>query len=52
MVFDEWVAVGVAPRGSTLVIEVHLPNRAKGMAAALYSGHTRATAFRHDAEVL
>ena len=52
MVFHEWVALGVSPRGPTLVIEVHLPNRAKGMAAALYSGHTRDTAFRHDAEVL
>ena len=52
MVFHEWVAVGVTPRGPTLVIEVHLPNRAIGMAAALYSGHTRDTAFRADAEVL
>jgi hypothetical protein len=52
MVFHEWVALGVAPRDPTLVIEVHLPNRAKGMAAALYSGHTRDTAFRSDAEVL
>ena len=52
MVFHEWVAVGVAPRGLPLVIEVHFPNRAVGMAAALYSGHTRDTAFRPDAEVL
>jgi hypothetical protein len=52
MVFNEWVAVGVAPSGPTLIVEVHLPNRAKGLAAALYSGHTRDTAFRSDAEVL
>lgn len=52
LVFHEWVCVGVTPRGPSLVIEVHLPNRAKGMAAALYSGHTRDTAFRADAEVL
>ena len=52
MVFNEWVAVGVAPRGPSLVVEVHLPNRGKGLAAALYSGHTRDTAFRSDAEVL
>ena len=52
MVFNEWVAVGVSPRGQSLVIEVHLPNRGKGLAAALYSGHTRDTAFRADAEVL
>lgn len=51
-VFNEWVAVGVTPRGPALVVEVHLPNRAKGLAAALYSGHTRDTAFRADAEVL
>jgi hypothetical protein len=52
MVFNEWVAVGVAPSGPSLVVEVHLPNRAVGLAAALYSGHTRDTAFRSDAEVL
>jgi hypothetical protein len=42
----------VAPRGERLVLEVHLPNRATGLAAALYSGHTRDTAFRPDATVL
>jgi hypothetical protein len=52
MVFNEWVAVGVAPKGPLLVIEVHVPFCAKGLAAALYSGHTRDTAFRADAEVL
>ena len=52
MLFNEWVAVGVEPHGAPLVIEVHFPNRAKGLAAALYSGHTRDTAFRPDAEVL
>src|SRR5262249_43727076 len=50
--FHEWVATGVQPRGSTLVVEVSLPNKATGLAAALYSGHTRDTAFRPDATVL
>lgn len=52
VVFDEWVAVGVHPRGATLVVEVHLPQRATGVACALYSGHTRAMAYRADATVL
>jgi hypothetical protein len=52
MLFNEWVAVGVRPRGDRLVIEVRFPNRATGLAAALYSGHTRDTAFRPDATVL
>ena len=52
MLFNEWVAVGVKPSGTTLVVEVHMPNRGVGMAAALYSGHTRDSAFRPDAEVL
>jgi hypothetical protein len=52
MLFNEWVAVGVAPRGERLVLEVELPNRAAGLAAALYSGHTRDTAFRPDATVI
>lgn len=50
--FNEWVAVGVAPRSERLVLEIHFPNRATGLAAALYSGHTRDTAFRADATVL
>jgi hypothetical protein len=50
--FNEWVAVGVAPRGERVVLEVAFPNRATGLAAALYSGHTRDTAFRADATVL
>jgi hypothetical protein len=52
MLFNEWVAVGVQPAGDRLVLEVQLPNRATGLAAALYSGHTRDTAFRPDASVL
>jgi hypothetical protein len=52
MLFNEWVAVGIVPRGSPLVLEVHLPNRATGLAAAIYSGHTRDAAFRPDATVL
>lgn len=52
MLFNEWVAVGVRPRGDRLVLELHFPNRATGLAAALYSGHTRDTAFRPDATVL
>jgi hypothetical protein len=50
--FNEWVAVGIQPHGERLVLEVRLPNRATGLAAALYSGHTRDTAFRADATVL
>ena len=50
--FHEWVAVGVQPRGERLVLEVRLPNRATGMAAALFSGHSRDTAIRPDATVL
>jgi hypothetical protein len=42
----------VQPRGERLVIEVELPNRASGVAAAFGVGHTRDTAFRHDATVL
>jgi hypothetical protein len=52
IVFNEWVAFGVVPRGPSLVVEVSFPNRGIGLAAALYSGHTRDTAFRSDAEVL
>ena len=52
MLFNEWTAVGIVPRESPLVLEVHLPNRGVGMAAALYSGHTRDAAFRPDARVL
>jgi len=52
MLFNEWVAVGVQPRGDRLVLEVRYPNRATGLAAALYSGHTRDAAFRADATVL
>ena len=52
MLFNEWVAVGIKSSGPNLVLEVQFPNRAVGMAAALYSGHTRDTAFRPDAEVL
>jgi hypothetical protein len=50
--FHEWIAHGVRPRGAVVVIEVHLPRRGQGLAAALYSGHTRDTAFRADAVVL
>jgi hypothetical protein len=50
--FNEWVAVGVVPRGERVVLEVALPNPATGLAVALYSGHTRDTAFRADATVL
>jgi hypothetical protein len=52
--FNEWVAVGVAPRQASrsLVVEVHFARRGTGLAAALYSGHTRDAAFRVDAAVL
>ena len=46
MIFNEWVVVGIVPRGSPLVLEVRLPNRATGLAAVIYSGHTRDAAFR------
>jgi hypothetical protein len=51
MLFNEWTATGIVPRGSPLVLELHFPNRATGLAAALYSGHTRDAAFRPDAAV-
>jgi hypothetical protein len=50
--FHEWVAVGVQPRGERVVLEVRFPDRATGMAAALYPGHSRDTAIRPDATVL
>lgn len=50
--FLEWVAVGVHPVGRTATLELHFPNAASGLAAALYAGHTRETAFRVDATVL
>jgi hypothetical protein len=50
--FLEWTAVGVHPTGRTATLEIHLPNAATGLAVALYSGHTRDTAFRVDATVL
>jgi hypothetical protein len=52
LLFNEWVAVGVRPRDAVVTIEVQFPNRGRGLAAGLYSGHTRDTAFRPDAEVL
>jgi hypothetical protein len=52
MLFNEGVVTGVAPRGPTLVLELVFPRPGTGLAAALYSGHTRATAFRADATVL
>jgi hypothetical protein len=52
LLFHEWVAVGVAPRDERLVLEVRFPNAATGLAAGLYAGHTRDTAFRTDATVL
>jgi hypothetical protein len=50
--FLEWVATGIRPSGRSVVLELHFPNAATGLAAALYSGHTRETAFRVDATVL
>lgn len=50
--FLEWVAVGIRPTGRSIVLELHFPNPATGLAAALFSGHTRETAFRVDATVL
>jgi hypothetical protein len=50
--FLEWVAVGVRPSGRSAVLEVAFARAGTGVAAALYSGHTRDTAFRVDATVL
>jgi hypothetical protein len=50
--FLEWVAVGVRPAGRSVVLEIHFPEAASGLAAALFAGHTRDTAFRTDATVL
>ena len=50
--FLEWVAVGVHPVGRTATLELSFPKPGRGLAAALYSGHTRDTAFRVDANVL
>ena len=50
--FLEWVAVGVHPAGRTATLELSFPKAGRGLAAALYSGHTRETAFRVDATVL
>ncbi len=50
--FLEWVAVGVHPTGRMATLELAFPNAASGLAVALYSGHTRETAFRVDATVL
>jgi hypothetical protein len=52
MLFNEWTAVGIVPGASPLVLELHFPNPGSGLAAALYSGHTRDAAFRPDASVL
>ncbi|MGH2406504.1 MAG: hypothetical protein ACRDF7_00305 [Candidatus Limnocylindrales bacterium] len=50
--FLEWVAVGVRPSGRSATLEVSFAKAATGLAVALYSGHTRDTAFRVDATVL
>ena len=50
--FNEGVVVGVRPRGDRVVLELPLSNRATGLAAALFAGHTRDLAFRIDAKVL
>ena len=52
ILFNEWTAVGIVPRGTPLVLEIHLPKRATGLAAAIYAGQTRDAAFRPDATVL
>lgn len=52
MLFNEGLVRGVTARGSPVVLELYLPARGTGLAAALYSGHTRDLAFRTDATVL
>ena len=48
--FNEWLA-RVEPRGDSMILEVSFPNEGQGLAAAVYSGHTRDTAYRVDARV-
>jgi hypothetical protein len=52
MLFNEGLVRGVSARGERVVLEVYFGQRGTGLAAALYSGHTRDTAFRTDATVL
>jgi hypothetical protein len=51
-VFNEGLVPGLSPQGDRLVVELHLPNKGTGLAAALYDGHTRDLAYRVDANVL
>ena len=48
--FNEWLA-RVEPLGKSMVIEVSFPNKGRGVAGAIYGGHTRDTAYRVDARV-
>ena len=48
--FNEWLA-RVEPLGKSMVLEVSFPNVGRGVAAAIYGGHTRDTAYRVDARV-
>lgn len=52
MLFNEGVVSGVEPEGDRTVLALNLPQTGTGLAAALYSGHTRDLAFRTDARVL
>jgi hypothetical protein len=50
--FLEWVAVEIRPTDRSVVLEISFPKSGVGLATALFSGHTRDTAFRVDATVL
>jgi hypothetical protein len=52
MLFNEGLVRGLSARGPRVVLEVYFGQRGTGLAAALYSGHTRDTALRTDATVL
>jgi len=52
MLFNEGLVRGVSARESRVVLELYFAQKGTGLAAALYSGHTRDTAFRTDATVL
>lgn len=51
-VFNEGLVPGLSPTGDRVVVELHLPEKGTGLAAALYDGHTRDLAYRVDATVL
>ena len=51
MLFNEGVVMGIKPGEKRAMIELYLPNKGTGLAAALYSGHTQEGAFRTDVTI-